>query len=167
MKGVREPLLWIALASPLAFLPAPQLGLPISAALALSIQLLRRTRLGQQAQRQLLAALVLAWSACALQVSLLCDSMLHLGLPVPFFVIAAAPPLTLLAVAHALHRMADVAALDESALWFSASRLLFAGLIVLGAFKVDFCVNGGFLACPIFAYLVLRMRTEIALPDAR
>ena len=164
MKGVREPLLWIALASLLAFLPFSTVALPVSAALALSIQCLLRTRLGSHARPALLVALVAAWFTCVLHASLLAPHtssfLLHrlaeLGMPV-----------ALLALASALSRMADIAALEESALWLSGVRVLF-----LGGLGFDLATSGGgfviqFLACPVFAILVLRMRATIALEGSR
>src|SRR5258708_24737711 len=51
---LREPLLWIALASFAAFLPIPQVAMPVSAALGLGTQLLLRTRLASHSRPALL-----------------------------------------------------------------------------------------------------------------
>ncbi len=163
MKGVREPLLWIALAALVAFLPFPTVAMPVSAALALSTQCLLRTRLGSHARAALLVAVVAAWFTCALYASFLAPS------PIPFHVYRLAElsmSFTLLALANALSRMADIAAIEESALWLSGVRVLFLGGLVFDIFTggAGFVIQ--ILACPIFAVLVLQMRTRIALPDA-
>jgi hypothetical protein len=167
VRGVREPLLWIALASLPAFLPFAPLGLPVSIALALSIVLLLRTRLGQHARPALLVALLSAALASLTYAAILAAQMLHGPTFLPHRAAELCVPIALLALATALSRMADVAALESSALWLSAVRL-----ILLGGLAFDLATGGGgfaiqLLACPIFALLVLRMRAEIALPDAR
>jgi hypothetical protein len=164
MRGVREPLLWIALASLVAFLPFSTVGLPVSAALALSIQCLLRTRLGSHARPALLVAVAAAWFTFALHSSLLSP---HAPPFVLYRLAALSMPVTLLALASALSRMADVAALEESNLWLSGVRVLFLGGIAFDVLTPGAGMVTQFLACPIFAVLVLRMRASIALQGSR
>jgi hypothetical protein len=164
MRGVREPLLWIALASLVAFLPFPTVALPVSAALALSAQCLLATRLGSHARAALLVAVVAAWFTCALHASFLTP------IAMPFHLHRLAElsmPVALLALATGLSRMADTAALEESALWLSAVRVLFLGGIVIDVWTggAGFVIQ--LLACPLFAWYVLELRSRIPLPNVR
>jgi hypothetical protein len=167
MKGLREPLLWIALASFAASLPIPQVALPVSTALALGTLLLMRTRVARFARRPLLLASFALWSVCALNALCLITWMLHGSAGFAFRAADLGMPLALWALANSLKRISDAAVVERSSLWLSAIQLLF-----LGWFCVDWFTDGagfviGFLACPIFAVLVLRMRSEIGVPSAR
>jgi len=164
MKGIREPLLWIALASFVAFLPFSTVALPVSAALALSMQCLSSTRLGSHARKALLIAAVAAWFTCALHATFLTP------IPIPFHLhrlAGSSMTFALLAMAHALGRMAETAAIEESALWLLAVRVLFVGGLVIDLVTGGAGVGIMLLSCPIFAVLVLQLRARIPQPDAR
>lgn len=162
MKGVREPLLWIALASLATCLPAPQLVVPACASLALSIQVLLRTRIGEHARRALHLARLAAWLACALNALLL--TPLAAGLVV---LAILSVPLALLALANALRRLAWVGGVGDEDQWFSAVRLLFAGALLAGCLRPDIAVGVQFLTAPVLAFLVLRFRRRFPLEIAR
>ena len=167
MRGMREPLLWIALAALAASLPVATVGMPACAALALSIQLLMQTRLGDNARGPLRLAQLATWLTCLLYASVLGMQMLKGSTVLPHRAAELSMPIALFALATALGRMAEVAAIEESELWLSSVRVLF-----LGGLAIDLVTGGAgfvilFLACPIFSVLVLRMRSRIALPNVR
>jgi hypothetical protein len=162
VRGVREPLLWIALASLSTCLPFPHVSIPACAALALSIQLLARTRLGAHAYLSLRIAAISAWVACALNALLLTPlAVADLRLAI------LSVPFALLAVADSLRRMARIGAAEDDERWFSAVQVLFTGAVVVGVLRWDIAFAVQFLAAPVLAYLVLQFRRQFPLESAR
>lgn len=168
MKGLREPLLWIALASFVAFLPFSTVRVPTCLAIALSLRMLMGTRVARQAAVPLLVAFFSSTLACFLHAALLTTQMLrtstlHLAYPAAEWAVS----ITLIALATALGRIADAAAIEESHLWFSAIRVLFLGAMAIDIFIPGVCTLINLLACPFFAVLVFRMRSAIPRTSAR
>jgi hypothetical protein len=162
MKGVREPLLWIALASLATCLPFPHVAIPTCAALALSLQLLSRTRLGALVRPSLRIAAISAWVAFGLNALLLTPlAAADLRLAI------LSVPLALLALTNALRRMARIGATEDDEQWFSAVQLLFAGAVVVGFLRIDIAFAVQFLTGPVLAYRVLQFRRQFPLETAR
>lgn len=162
MRGAREPLLWIALASLATCLPVPQLVVPASASLALSMTLLLETPIGEQARATLRLARIAAWAACVLNVLLLTP----MGWVV-FSIGTVSVPLALLALANALRRLAWVGGTGDDEQWFSAVGLLFAGGFLAGCLRLDFAIGVQLFTAPVLAFLVLRFRRQFPLETAR
>ena len=162
MKGLREPLLFIALASLAMSLPLPPLVVPACAALALSIQLLLATRIGDHARAALQLSRLAAWAACALNALQF--------MPLPWVVISVGTlsvPLALLALSNALRRLAWVGGTGDDDQWFSAVGLLFAGGFIAGCFRHDIALGVLFCTAPVLSWLVLRFRRQFPLETAR
>jgi len=162
MKGVREPLLWIALASLATCLPVPPLVALACASLALSIQVLLETRIGEHARQALQLARVAAWAACTLNALLL--------MPLPWVVISigtVSVPLALLALSNALRRLAWVGGTGDDDQWFWAVGLLFAVGFFAGCLRLDLAIGVQFCTAPVLALLVLRFRRQFPFGIAR
>ena len=167
MRGVREPLLWIALASFAAALPHATVGMPACAALALSIQMLMRTRLGTHARGPLRLARLGTALLFLLYAGVLVMEMVHVPRALLYRAADLGMPVALFVLATALSRMAQVAALDESGLWLAGVRVLFAGELIVDVATGGAGIGIRLLAFPTFALLVLQMRAQTALPNVR
>jgi len=161
MKGVREPLLWIALASLATVVPFPQVAIPACATLALSIQLLSRTRPGAHSRTSLRIAATGAGIAFVLNALLLTP----LG-AAAFRIAILSVPLALLALANSLRRIARSGAMEDES-WFSGVQSLFAAAVVAGLWRTHIASSMQLLTAPLLAFLVLEFRRQFPLENAR
>ena len=167
MRGLREPLLWIALASFVAFLPVPQLAMPVSAALALATLLLLRTRVAQLTRQRILFANCACWSLFALNALCLLTLMMRVPLWPAFRAAELGMPLVLWMLAGILGHIADVAVIEDCAAWFRGLRPLLIGWFLVSVWFFGAGVVVGLLVGSCFALLVLQMRSRIPREIAR